>query len=96
MEDGRPYKETQIQRNVYLRVFESTIDPKELVWHRDNENRDILCLEGKGWFLQKDNQLPVELIAGKSYSIERDEWHRIVPNHSTLKLIIIKQNNQNT
>jgi|MDTB01.2.fsa_nt_gb quercetin dioxygenase-like cupin family protein len=96
MENGRPYKETMLKRNVYFRVFDSSLDPKELVWHRDNEDRDILCLEGNGWFLQKDNQLPVEMIPGKTYCIERNEWHRVIPHQSKLKLIIIKQNNQNT
>ena len=34
-----PFKENQIEKNVFLREFKENIDSEELIWHRDKENR---------------------------------------------------------
>ena len=47
-----------------IRTFSKDVDPMELVWHQDSEDRDIEVLEGKGWELQMDNELPFELVKG--------------------------------
>ena len=51
-----PYSD---QKNI--RTFSKDVDPMDLIWHTDKENRDILILEGEGWSFQRDNELPMEL-----------------------------------
>jgi hypothetical protein len=41
-----------------IRTFSKDVDPMELVWHQDDEDRTIEILEGKGWCIQRDNMLP--------------------------------------
>jgi quercetin dioxygenase-like cupin family protein len=48
-------------------------------------------LEGNGWQLQMDNQLPIKMIAGESYYIPKMVYHRIIKGKNTL-LIQIKEN----
>ena len=33
----------------------------ELVWHQDKEDRHIEVIDGEGWSIQMDNQLPLVL-----------------------------------
>ena len=41
-----------------IRTFSKDVNPEELVWHQDREDRMIEVLEGEGWSIQKDNMLP--------------------------------------
>lgn len=83
-----PYTETTLTENVSLRTFNHDIDPHELMWHRDLQDRTVNVLEGEGWFFQLDNELPVELKEGISLFIPRMQWHRVLKGTSTLKLQI--------
>jgi hypothetical protein len=65
------------------------MDPIELLWHRDNEDRTVEILEETDWQLQLDNQLPTSL--KKCIFIPRHEWHRVIKGTGTLKLKIHKQ-----
>jgi hypothetical protein len=47
-----------------IRTFSKDVDPIELVWHQDAEDRDIEILEGKGWQMQFDNELPFDIGKG--------------------------------
>ena len=44
-----------------IRTFSKDVDPMDLIWHTDNEDRDIEVLEGEGWQFQRDNELPLVL-----------------------------------
>jgi hypothetical protein len=85
----RPYLEVRKNREI-TRVFESNIDNRELKWHRDAKDRYVKVLESSGWSLQLENNLPVDLIEGISYFIEKDEWHRIIKGTGKLVLKIIE------
>ena len=54
-----------------IRTFSKDVDPMELVWHQDKEDRHIEVLDGKGWSIQMDNQLPLVLSKGGSYIYNR-------------------------
>ena len=54
--------------------------------HRDKRTREITILEGDGWKLQLDNQLPQELKQGKLYTIPEMEYHRLIKG--TGKLVV--------
>ena len=47
-----------------IRTFSKDVDKLELVWHQDAEDRDIEILEGEGWQMQFDNELPFDIGKG--------------------------------
>lgn len=71
-----------------LREFDGDVDEQELVWHRDRNDREVAVVEGIGWKLQMDNELPKELMVGKLYNIKAMEYHRLIKGNGTLKLKI--------
>ena len=88
----RPYKDIEVTDSYVIREFDENIDPIELLWHRDDEDRIIEVLEaGKGWQIQLDNDLPWELEPNMSICILRHEWHRVWKGKGTLKLKIHKE-----
>ena len=88
-EDKKPYISNVLNENLEIRGFYSNIPQKLLEWHRDNEDRIILIKEGKGWFLQKDNEIPQKLIQGKYYKINKNNYHRILKEDNSSDLIIM-------
>ena len=49
----KPYKDLEVTEEFTIREFGPDIDPIELMWHRDNEDRMVEVLEcGKGWGFQ--------------------------------------------
>ena len=91
-ENKKPYKDLEVTDQYIIREFNENIDPIELMWHRDLNNRKITILEGKGWRFQKENELPLELKKGDTISILAKEWHRIFIGDTNLK-IKIEENN---
>lgn len=83
-----PYTNIQTTDKYIIREFNENIDPIELKWHRDLQDRTITVLEGKGWYFQKDNELPVELKEGVHIFISALEWHRVIKGDTTLKIKI--------
>lgn len=71
-----------------IRVFDQNIDPIELKWHRDLEDRRITVLEGSGWYYQKEDELPIELSPGTDIFIRALEWHRVIKGADNLKIKI--------
>jgi len=71
-----------------IRTFSKDVNPMELVWHQDAEDREIEVLEGKGWELQMDNELPFELVKGDSIFITEGRIHRILKGTTDLKIRI--------
>ena len=69
-------------------MFSKDVDPMELVWHQDKEDREIEVLEGKGWKVQLDNKLPFELVKGDRIFITEGRIHRILKGTTDLKIKI--------
>ena len=86
-----PYTNTPLTETSVIREFSSEVDPMELVWHQDEEDRTIEILEGEGWQLQKDNELPLVLQEGDSIFIPMGQIHRVIKGNTNLKLQITKQ-----
>ena len=84
-----PYQEIQ-QGEITIRTFKKDVQNDELVWHRDHEDRYVKIVEGKGWELQIDNELPVELEIGKEYFIPKKTFHRIIKGSGNL-IVNIKE-----
>ena len=71
-----------------IRTFSKDVDPMELVWHQDKEDRTIVVIDGEGWAIQKDNQLPLELTEGDHIFIREGEVHRVHKGTTDLRIKI--------
>jgi len=86
-EDELPYDE-EINENYKVRVFSEGVDDEELKWHRDRENRLIEVIEGNGWELQFDDELPFKLRKGMELVIPEGVYHRVIKGNDNLKVKI--------
>jgi hypothetical protein len=84
----KPYKDLEITDQYIIREFNENIDPIELLWHRDDEDRTIEILEGIDWQIQLDNSLPSSL--SQRIFIPRHMWHRTIKGTGPLKIKIYK------
>lgn len=84
----RPYKDVLVDETL-IREFDENIDPIELKWHRDREDRIIEAVEDTDWKFQLENQLPIE-IKGEIF-IPRGVWHRAIKGTGSVKIKIIKK-----
>jgi quercetin dioxygenase-like cupin family protein len=78
-----PYKDTS-----NIRTFSKDVDPMELVWHQDKEDRHIEVLDGEGWSIQMDDQLPLAVSKGDRIFITEDQVHRVLKGTTDLKIKI--------
>ena len=90
----KPYKQIRLTESLLLREFSSSTNSRELVWHRDKNDRTIKILEGNGWHLQMDNGLPIALTPGKEYYIPANTYHRVIKGNSNLRIVISESKNK--
>ena len=88
VDSGKPYTDVEITDDYIIREFGDNIDPIELMWHRDDEDRTIEIIGNTDWKLQLDNSLPTSL--QERIFIPKHEWHRVIKGTGTLKLKINK------
>jgi len=74
-----------------IRRCPKELDEEFLVWHRDKQDRTIKVLIGKGWMLQKDNELPIRLEEDEDYFIPKMSYHRLLKGDGDLVLEIVKE-----
>jgi oxalate decarboxylase/phosphoglucose isomerase-like protein (cupin superfamily) len=86
-ENDVPYDET-ITENKKVRVFSESVNTDELKWHRDREDRLVEVIDGNGWELQFDNELPFKLKKGMSVIIPEGVYHRVIKGNGNLKVSI--------
>ena len=79
-----PYTQKKLTEHSFLREFSESVESEELVWHRDRKDRYVQVIEGTGWKLQMDNQLPKELKEGDTVFIPKNTYHRIHKGDSKL------------
>ena len=82
----KPYKDIEVTDKYIIREFSENIDPIELLWHRDNENRLVEMIGNTDWKLQLENQLPTSI--NQPIFIPRHEWHRVIKGTGKLTLKI--------
>ena len=82
---NNPYTDTS-----NIRTFSKDVDEMDLIWHRDDEDREITILEGNGWQFQRDNELPLELKVEDSIFIPRHQVHRVIKGETDLKIKILR------
>ena len=88
LDSGKPYTDLEVTEDYTLRQFDESIDPIELLWHRDDEDRVVEIVGDTDWMLQLDNSLPTSL--QERIFIPRHEWHRVIKGTGILKLKIYK------
>lgn len=86
--EGTPYSDKPINEEVKIRTFNVNVNTDDLKWHRDREDRLVEVIEGDGWLLQFDNELPKPLLPGKQYIIPEGIYHRVIKGNSMLKIKI--------
>ena len=82
----KPYTDKEVTDEYIIREFNENIDPIELMWHRDDEDRTIEILGETNWKLQLDNELPTSL--NQPIFIPRHHWHRVIKGDGNLRLKI--------
>ena len=83
-----PYIDLEVTDKYIIREFNEDIDPIELLWHRDDEDRLIEIIGETNWQVQLENQLPSFI--DKPIFIPRHEWHRTIKGTGKLRLKIYK------
>ena len=83
-----PYKDISSGDNWVIREFTQAVDPIELLWHRDDEDRDLELIEGSNWQIQLDNNLPQLL--KETIFIPKETYHRVIKGTGNLKVKITK------
>lgn len=86
---NEPYIDEHIGTNIWIRTFDlAIVDSDEYVWHRDTKDRTVMALEGVGWRIQMDNELPKLINTNNIFFIPKMEYHRLIVGKTTLKLKI--------
>lgn len=83
--DVRPFTEAR-----QLRTFDEHVDPLELKWHWDEQDRLVTPTYDTDWQFQYDNCLPQDMFEGVSFYIKAGTWHRLLKGTGSLTLEVIK------
>lgn len=84
----KPFQDLIINENFRLRKFSKDLDPFELKWHQDEEDRIIKAINDNDWQFQFDNELPISLEPNKDIRITKGVWHRTIKGSTDLVLSI--------
>jgi len=84
----RPFNDEILTKSEFIREFSGSLNESELTWHRDERDRTVTVIEGRGWKFQFENSLPVELNPGDKLHIPKDSWHRLILGKGGLMLFI--------
>ena len=86
-EHATVYREIKM-KNASLRVFDAEIEEDESTFYRDRKKRKIEVLESGNWKLQLDNNRPILLEKGMTYTIPKMVYHRVIKGQYDLVLRI--------
>ncbi len=82
-----PYTNISESDTEVVRIFSENVDPIELKWHRDREDRLVESMEPTDWMIQMDNQLPMKI---DRVFIPAGAWHRVIKGNGDLTIKIQK------
>lgn len=86
--EGLPFEVLRVSPQLEIRKFDHSVNPDEMKWHRDAEDRIFRLVSGHGWLFQLDNQLPVPIKLNESYFIPAGMWHRAIKTPGAEDLVI--------
>jgi len=84
-----PYKDLEVTDFYVIREFSEDIDPIELLWHRDNEDRIVEIIGETDWQFQLEDNLPTSI--NSPIFIPRGMYHRVIKGTNNLKIKIFKK-----
>ncbi len=82
-----PYSQIR-ENNLIIRTFSQNIDEDELVWHRDEKDREVTVLRETDWQFQFDNELPQVL--KNVIFIPKNTYHRLIKGTGELNIQILE------
>jgi hypothetical protein len=88
VDSGKPYIDLENNDFYIIREFSQDIDPIELLWHRDDENRIVEIIGKTDWKLQLEDCLPTSL--NTPIFIPKRKYHRVIKGTDVLKIKIYK------
>jgi len=59
-QESRPYQELKSFDHIHRR-FTQDIDEQELVWHRDENDREVTIIGETNWMFQFEDEIPQQL-----------------------------------
>lgn len=83
-----PFFDQEIGEGEIIRKFNESVDPIELMWHRDDEDRLVEAVSETDWYIQLENELPKRF--SEAVFIPRHEWHRLIKGSGELVVKIRK------
>lgn len=83
----KPYTQTH-NDSIIHRKFTQDIDDSELVWHRDERDRQVTVLQETDWLFQFDNEIPKVL--KDTIFIPRNTYHRLIKGTEDLMIQILE------
>jgi quercetin dioxygenase-like cupin family protein len=86
-----PYTDNFLSEDERIRVFLEGVEEEDLIWHRDERDREVEVLGGTGWMIQFENELPKTLYEGDVISIPKMEYHRLIRGEDSLTIRILEQ-----
>jgi len=81
------YKDVR-QVGYFNRNISADHSDTDYVWHRDHRDRKVIPIKSNGWYIQFDNEMPIEMEEGKEIFIEKDTYHRVIKGKGDLELQI--------
>ena len=89
-EGDKPYSEEIDEYGIITRTFAENINPSELEWHRDKEDRVVKAVNENDWMIQFDNDLPRKINLNEEITIPKETFHRVIKGTTDLVVEIIE------
>lgn len=83
-----PYIDHDLGDGLTHRYFQGTVEELDLIWHRDEKDREVRVVRSNDWQFQFDNELPFTLKEGNIINISAMVYHRIIKGSGALELMI--------
>lgn len=84
----QPYSNISEKENQIIRKFDQNIDPEELMWHRDERDREVTVIGETDWLFQLDNELPQPMKG--TIKIPKKVYHRTIKGTGDLVISILE------
>lgn len=86
-QQNNPYSQRR-ENNLIVRTFSQDVNEDELVWHRDERDREVTVLQETDWKFQFDNELP-QLLKDVIF-IPKNTYHRVIKGTGELNIQILE------
>ncbi len=84
-QESRPYQELKSFDHIHRR-FTQDIDEEELVWHRDENDREVTIVGETNSMFQFEDEIPQQL--KNTIFIPKSTYHRLIKGTGELNILI--------